>query len=117
MKTGIYSLALVVMMIGLTANLTHTEKSNSQNVLKDVTVIVDGMGYHPPTVTITAGQTVSWYNAERDGAHSATANDGSWDTGDMWPFATCWITFEQPGVYPYHCMHHPEETGEVVVTK
>jgi plastocyanin len=111
MKTGIFSVALVALMIGLAAYVQPTQ------TLKDVTVIVDGQGYHPPSVTITAGQTVSWYNAERDGAHSATADDFTWDTGDMWPFATCWITFEQPGVYYYHCMHHPEEVGEVIVTK
>jgi plastocyanin len=114
MKTGYYSVAIAAMMLALSANFSGTPTFSPA---KDVTVIIDGSGYHPSAVTITAGQTVSWYNAERDGAHSATADDGSWDTGDMWPFATCWITFEQPGYYYYHCMHHPDETGVVVVTK
>ena len=56
-------------------------------------------------VRIQPGQTVEWTN-EGAAPHTATADDGSWDSGDLPPGATFSRTFEEPGIYAYYCRYH-----------
>jgi len=63
---------------------------------------------------IQAGQSVAWTN-EGSQAHSATASDGSWDTGLVQPGSTNQIEFDTPGIYAYACTPHPWMKGNVAV--
>jgi plastocyanin len=50
--------------------------------------------------------------------HTVTADDGSFDSGDLQPGATFGVTFNTAGPHPYHCKYHSEMTGIVkCVTK
>lgn len=68
-------------------------------------VVMTDMKFAPESITISVGSTVSWHNLENK-THTATANDGSWDTGDMGLGASKSIKFDKPGTYKYHCTHH-----------
>lgn len=65
-------------------------------------------------VEIPVGGVVEWVN--RDAVvHTATAENGAWDshairTGESWR-----ARFDRPGTYPYYCGPHPFMTGVVVV--
>lgn len=63
--------------------------------------ITDGPGFTPNTVTIKAGQTVTWVNQGQN-VHTATADDGSWDSGGVGPGVSFSRTFPNPGTFPYH---------------
>ena len=70
--------------------------------------------YSPQTLTVSAGQTVTFTNQDDD-AHTVTAVDGSFDskgldTNDVWRH-----TFAKPGVYRYFCQLHPFMKGTIVV--
>ena len=80
----------------------------------DESVSISSFAFSPATVTITAGDTVTWTNADPVG-HTATATDASWDTGDIAEGASASITFSTPGTYTYLCTPHPTMTGTVVV--
>lgn len=80
----------------------------------DETVIIDNFAFSPATVTIQVGDTVTWSNMD-DTAHTATADDASWDSGNLAPGATFPHTFTQAGTFTYHCAIHPTMTGTVVV--
>ncbi len=80
----------------------------------DESVEVADFAFTPGTVTITAGDTVTWTNTDPV-AHTATATDSSWDTGDIAEGASASITFDTPGTYAYLCTPHPTMTGTVVV--
>jgi plastocyanin len=66
--------------------------------------------YSELSLEIPAGSTILWSNA---GAfkHSATADDGSWDTGLLDPNGVASITYDKPGVYPYYCTLHGAPGG------
>lgn len=66
-----------------------------------------------PTLTIPAGTTVSWTNQD-DLPHTATADDGSWDSGTL-TAGVFTHTFVTPGTFAYHCDIHPTMTGTIVV--
>ena len=75
-------------------------------------VSISGMQFSPVTLTINAGDSVTWQHQDRmphtvvgEGFASATMSGGN----------TFTHTFDQPGEYPYQCSLHPGMQGKVVV--
>jgi plastocyanin len=62
--------------------------------------------YAPETVTVGAGTEVTWTNAD-DATHTATADDGSFDTGDLDRGDARTVTFDRAGSFTYYCRFHP----------
>lgn len=79
-----------------------------------VAVGIAGFAFDPARVEIRAGDSVAWANADL-APHTATAEDGAWDTGPLERGEDGRITFETPGEHPYRCVFHPQMTGVVVV--
>lgn len=70
--------------------------------------------YEPDPVTIEEGGKVTWVN--RDSApHTATADDGSFDTETLEEGKLKSETFKGAGSYPYFCEIHPDMRGTVEV--
>ncbi|HET9457530.1 MAG TPA: cupredoxin family copper-binding protein [Candidatus Limnocylindrales bacterium] len=80
----------------------------------DQAVAISGFSFSPGSVTIAVGDTVTWTNSDVQ-AHTATADDGSWDTGTLANGASGTITFSTAGTFAYECSIHPEMTGTVTV--
>jgi LPXTG-motif cell wall-anchored protein len=77
-------------------------------------VTIRDYAFSPRTVTVEPGDTVTWTN--RDGVrHSATAEDGSFDTGLLGRGESGEHTFREAGTYQYVCTPHPNMQGTVVV--
>jgi plastocyanin len=75
--------------------------------------IVD-FAYDPDPVTIEEGGKVIWIN-EDSAPHTATADDGGFDTGTLEEGKLKSETFKEAGTYPYICTIHPEMEGTVEV--
>lgn len=72
--------------------------------------------YEPDPVTIEAGGKVTWIN--RDSApHTATADDGSFDTGTLEEGKLKSENFKEAGSYPYFCEIHPDMRGTIEVVE
>lgn len=74
----------------------------------------------PATVTVEAGERITWVNCEPGAGeggivHTTTADDGRWDS----PLLARGEIFQQvigdAGSFTYHCAPHPFMTGTVVV--
>ena len=83
-------------------------------VAADSAVTIAGFAFDPATVTIQVGDTVTWTNQD-SAAHTATAGDGSFDTGSIANGGSQTVTFDTAGTYAYICSFHPQMTGSVVV--
>jgi YVTN family beta-propeller protein len=78
-------------------------------------VNISKFAFSPASITISAGQSVTWTNSDPV-AHTTTSDDGmSWDSGNLSPKATFSTTFSRPGTYTFHCDVHPFMQGTVVV--
>ncbi|MEM6561712.1 MAG: cupredoxin domain-containing protein [Planctomycetota bacterium] len=78
------------------------------------TVSVKELKFTPGTVSIRAGQSVTWKNNDsRD--YTVTAANGSFDSGTLKPGKSYTHTFSSTGRYPYGSKLHPRTTGTVVV--
>lgn len=70
--------------------------------------------YAPGDLTVPVGATVTFANDDAV-AHTATADDGSWDSGLLETGKTWSHTFPAAGDYPYHCAPHPFMKGTIHV--
>jgi hypothetical protein len=66
------------------------------------------------TVTVNVGDTVTWHNTGQ-APHTATADDGSFDTGTINTGGSGSHTFNSPGTFSYICTIHPNMKGTVRV--
>ncbi|HET7573719.1 MAG TPA: cupredoxin domain-containing protein [Solirubrobacterales bacterium] len=72
--------------------------------------------YEPDPVVVQAGGKVIWQN-EDTAPHTATADDGSFDTGTIEQGKLGSETFKEPGTFAYHCTIHPTMHGTVEVVE
>ena len=77
-------------------------------------VTIADFQFAPATITINQGDTVTWNN-NGPTPHSATANDGSFDTGILKKGQSGSHTFNQAGTFSYFCKPHPFMKASVVV--
>lgn len=70
--------------------------------------------FDPATATVAVGDEVTWVNTDEI-VHTTTAEDGTWDSGNMESGDEFTFTPEEPGTYAYVCSIHPQMTGELVV--
>ena len=61
--------------------------------------------FAPSSITIGVGETVTWSNVGQV-IHTVTANDGSFDSGDLDPGQGFSHTFTQSGTFAYYCVPH-----------
>jgi LPXTG-motif cell wall-anchored protein len=78
------------------------------------TVTIEGFAFSPKSITVDVGDTVTWRNND-DVAHSATAEDGSFDTGTFGNGRSRSETFDTAGTFQYICTPHPFMKGTVEV--
>jgi plastocyanin len=71
--------------------------------------------YAPTSVTVAVGDTVTWNN-NGQAPHSATADDGSFDTGVFDPGGRRSVSFDSAGTFSYYCtVHGQAQSGTVRV--
>jgi len=77
-------------------------------------VTIADFAFTPAQITIDEGDTVTWTN-KGPTAHSATAPDGSFDTGIFPAGQSRSQTFNDAGTFSYICTPHPNMHGTIVV--
>jgi plastocyanin len=78
------------------------------------TVDIKSFKYAPVTITVKKGGRVRWTNSDT-AAHTATADERSFDTQTIDKGAARTVTFTTPGTVAYHCDFHPFMKATVVV--
>jgi plastocyanin len=76
------------------------------------TVDASEFQFSPKTISIDPGGSITFDNTGNE-AHTATADNGSFDTGNLDPGDSKTITIKAPGTYPFYCKYHggPGGTG------
>lgn len=95
-----------------------------QSEPEEVEIIRDGdnVMFSPAEIEIEVNTTVIWYNDD-DTAHTVTAEDGTFDSGDIDPYSEWEYTFGEVGEYAYYSDKTEDKepfgnlTGKVIVTE
>jgi plastocyanin len=81
------------------------------------TVVIQNFSFKPAHITIKRGTRVRWINKDST-THTATANNGAFDSGRLRPGQSYSHTFKTAGrTNKYHCEIHPSMRGSVVVKR
>ena len=91
-----------------------TPAADGKDATGALAVRIQDFAFDPPTVEIPAGTIVTWTNLDAV-AHTATAADGAFDSGNLDPGQSFSFTFDAPGTHDYVCRYHPNMRGTVVV--
>jgi plastocyanin len=95
---------------------TESEAAPSGAAAKSEKVQIVEFTYEPDPVVVQAGGKVIWQN-EDTAPHTATADDGSFDTGVIEKGKLGSATFKEPGTFTYFCEIHPTMHGTVEVVE
>lgn len=96
-----------------------TKPVAAEGLPADTAVVrVAGMRFTPATITIRAGQSVTWRFDDNGLPHNVTGTGAAVDAlrSPILASGVYTTVFDTPGTYPYECTLHPEMTGTVVVT-
>lgn len=95
---------------------TESEAAPSGEAQKAEKVQIVEFTYEPDPVVVQAGGKVIWQN-EDTAPHTATADDGSFDTGTIEKGKVGSATFKEAGTFTYFCEIHPTMHGTVEVVE
>jgi plastocyanin len=98
--------------VAIAALALATGAPSESGVQRDV--LVPGKFFSPQREVVLIGDTVTWRNQDSS-SHTATAGDGSFDSGNLAPGATFSQTFSAAGNHAYVCKIHRYMRGEVDV--
>ncbi len=99
-----------------TTESTESEPAPSGEAAKSEKVQIVEFTYEPDPVVVQVGGKVTWQN-EDTAPHTATADDGSFDTGTIDKGKLGSATFKEPGTFTYFCEIHPTMHGTVEVVE
>ncbi|MEX6632931.1 plastocyanin/azurin family copper-binding protein [Hyphococcus lacteus] len=75
-------------------------------------VSIQGLEFVPATLDAQVGDTVVWVN-EDVLVHTATADNGAWDSGTMQAGDEWSVVLEASGIVDYTCIFHPTMVGTI----
>jgi len=106
---SIFVLLISIIMFACSKNSSSYGNNNNPN-----TVSIKNFAYSVATLNVSMGTEVTWTNNDAT-AHTVTADDASFDSGNIAPGGTYKHTFSTAGTVSYHCTIHPMMTASVVV--
>lgn len=82
-----------------------------------VVVLIRNFSFHPDTVRVQPGTTVTWVNCEASNveSHTSSAVGGEWDSNLIAPGESFAQEFGAEGTFEYFCRPHPSMRGAVIV--
>ncbi|HET9197542.1 MAG TPA: cupredoxin domain-containing protein, partial [Solirubrobacterales bacterium] len=95
---------------------TESEPAPSSEAAKSEKVDIVEFTYQPDPVVVQAGGKVIWQNQDA-APHTATADDGSFDTGTIEKGKIGSESFKEAGTFTYFCEIHPTMHGTVEVVE
>lgn len=111
----VIGIALAAALSGCSSGTQDAAPVESDNGL---TVVVKNMAYSPSSISIQAGQTVTWVFDDRGVPHDVVGLSDAKSVlrSPLLKTGTWQFTFTEPGTYDYTCSLHPDMLGVVIVT-
>jgi plastocyanin len=96
------------------AQTTTPAESTTTAPNSPTTVDISNNAFNPAQLNVAPGTTVRFVNNDTV-PHTATADNGAFDTGELQPGYSMDVFLDGEGTVPYHCELHPELKGSIVV--
>src|ERR671915_1744312 len=96
------------------AETTAPAQSTTPAPNSTTTVDIRDHAFNPAQLNVAPGTTVTFVNNDTE-PHTATADNGVFDTGVLEPGQSLDVFLDGSGTVTYHCELHPEMQGSIVV--
>jgi plastocyanin len=93
---------------------TETRLDTATAARDTLNASIEDFTFRPARLEIAAGTTITWTNRGQV-VHTVTADDRSFDSGNIEPGERRSLTFPRAGTFPYRCTPHPFMRGVIVV--
>ncbi len=114
---GLAVLACVGVLVAGCGSSGSTSAATSTTAAAPNTITIDNFAFAPQSMTVSPGATVTVKNNDST-AHTVTAKNKAFDTGDVGAGATKTFTAPtKPGSYAYICLIHPFMKAATIVVK
>ena len=114
-KRNILSVIAAMMLITVVVLACSKYKAPASNSPSSTPISIKSSGYSNANLKISMGSSVTWRNDDSV-AHTVTADNGNFDSGDIMAGGTYSYTFPSAGTFTYHDKHNSMATGVVTVT-
>lgn len=98
------------------SNSTATDSGSAANTVKVVSDATNVGAFTPADISVKVGDTVTWSFQDEQASHTATADDGSFDSSTLAKGQTYQFKFTKAGKFTYKCNLHPQMKGTVTVS-
>jgi len=88
--------------------------TNSSDQTPSWSVYIEDNFFNPADVAVEPGSTITWIN-NGTVPHTVTADNGLFDSGELYPGDSYTVWFGGSGTVTYYCAIHPEMRGNVIV--
>jgi len=113
--TPVQPTATVTQQTSVLPPATSIMPTPTANLVSENTVRINNFAFEPANITVKAGSIVRWVNGDAvphriqlDDKHFSPILLGSSQTGST-------PILNEPGIYPYICLIHPEMRGTIIV--
>ena len=116
--------ALLIMTVLLASSLAGCSTDNTGastqtddspgDVSASNDVDISGFAFNPSGLTVAVGDKVTWTNSD-SASHTATADDATFDSGNLANGGSYSHTFTTVGTIAYHCDLHTSMTATITV--
>ncbi|HEX7099128.1 MAG TPA: plastocyanin/azurin family copper-binding protein [Acidimicrobiia bacterium] len=106
--------ALVALTACVDTDARGTPEAAAGTPVEDPVITIEDMEFKNGTVTIEEGTTVTWVWNDAPMEHNVVFDDFE---SPLQAEGTFTHTFEEAGVYDYHCAPHPFMTGTITVVE
>ena len=107
------SLKLVVAAALCSGIATAAHAGNSNVDSTEHVVEITGFKFVPESLTVKAGDTITWINKDI-APHTASADDKSFDTGELKQNESGSITISSDQTITYFCKYHPSMKAKLM---
>ncbi|MGI8903904.1 MAG: cupredoxin domain-containing protein [Solirubrobacteraceae bacterium] len=121
-KSLLLPLLAAVVVLAVALPLGQRGGSSASGAKSSVTVAggsvqvpISMYDFKPPKLTVKVGTRITWMNRDST-AHTATGDNGGFDTGTIAPHQSKTVVFKRAGTFAYHCAFHAFMTGTITVT-
>lgn len=111
---ALLAVVLLLVLSGCSSKPPVVPSADAATVDVGATVVVKDMTFSPASVTIKAGQAVTWEFDDGVVKHDVIAEDGSF-VSELMVGGSYTHVFDEAGTFDYSCSPHPRMTGVVIV--
>ncbi len=106
--------ALILTSVFIACSKNNDDSGGTGGTGTTNSVSIKNFAFSVTSLTVSKGVSVTWTNNDAV-AHTVTADDGTFDSGNITPNGTYSKTFTTAGTFAYHCSIHTNMKAKVVV--